>query len=62
MLIIGTGDHAHGLAHLFSINNWTSSSGNFLEVTKKNGPGKGGDYLHDTDVVIADFDDARRRP
>ena len=52
--IIGTGDHAYGLAHLFKNNNpmW---SGNYLEVAKPNYD-KGG-YFHDTKIPISDFQD-----
>ena len=56
MLIIGTGDHASGLAHLFSINNCRTSSGNFLEATKPSVTKKGS-FLHDTGVPIVPFDD-----
>jgi hypothetical protein len=53
--IIGTGDLAYGLAHLYSINN-TASSANVLEVTKPN-LGREGTF-HDTGVPLTDFDDA----
>lgn len=56
--IIGTGDLAYGIAHLFQNNN-SESSGNFLEVTK---PGiKQEGTLHDTGVKIQDFDDVLDR-
>jgi len=57
-VIIGTGDHAYGLAHLFSIND---DNKNFLEVTKKQGLEAGGSYFHDTNVSLADFDEALDR-
>ena len=54
-VIVGTGDHAHGLAHLFSINN-SESSGNILQITKKK---LGGEMtFHDTGVPLVDFDEA----
>lgn len=56
--IIGTGDLAYGLAHLYTINN-TSSSSHLLEVTKPN-LNKGG-FFHDTNVSLTDFDDAMVR-
>mmetsp|Transcript_5699 Transcript_5699/g.8039 ORF Transcript_5699/g.8039 Transcript_5699/m.8039 type:complete len:471 (-) Transcript_5699:210-1622(-) len=55
-VIIGTGAHAQGLSNLFTLNN-TEGSGNSLVVTKKQGI-KVGDSFHDTDVSLADFDDA----
>lgn len=55
MLIVGTGDHANGLAHLFSISN-CRNSGNFLEVTKPSITQKGG-FFHGTGVPIVPFDD-----
>lgn len=56
--IIGTGDLAYGLAHLYSINN-TASSTHVLEVTKPNLNKDG--FFHDTDVPLTDFDDAMVR-
>ena len=53
--IIGTGDLAYGLAHLFATHN-SALTGNSLEVTKPN-LGKEG-LFHDTNVPLADFDDA----
>lgn len=53
--IIGTGDLAYGLAHLFAINN-SEVSGNKLEVTKPH-LNKAGEF-HDTGVPLTDFDDA----
>jgi hypothetical protein len=53
--IIGTGDLAYGLAHLYSIYN-SATSGNILEVTKPN-LGREGTF-HDTGVPLTDFDDA----
>ena len=56
--IIGTGDLAHGLAHLFKNNN-TELSGNYLEVTK---PGlELEDEFHKTGVKLSNFDDAVNR-
>lgn len=55
MLIVGTGDHAYGLAHLFSISNG-HGSGNYLEVTKPSITTKGG-IFHDTGVPVVPFDD-----
>jgi hypothetical protein len=46
--IIGTGDLAYGLAHLYSINK-TTSSANVLEVTKPNLGSEG--TFHDTGVI-----------
>jgi predicted dinucleotide-binding enzyme len=56
--IIGTGDQAYGIAHIFSINN-TKSSRNFLEVTKPNLASEG--TFHDTGVPLTDFDAALER-
>lgn len=53
MLIVGTGDHANGLAHLFAISN-CRASGNFLEVTKPSITKKGG-VFHDTGVPLVPF-------
>ena len=55
MLIVGTGDHAYGLAHLFSLNN-PGSSGNFLQVTKPSIT-KQGRTFHDTGVPVVPFED-----
>lgn len=52
--IIGTGDHAYGLCHLFKVNN-SESSNNFLEVTKP-GLEKGG-FFHDTGVPLVAMED-----
>ena len=54
--IIGTGDMAYGLSHLFTINN-SSSSGNKLEVTKPNLSVEKSAF-HETKVPVTDFDDA----
>lgn len=54
--IIGTGDHAYGLAHLFKNNN-CFSSGNQLEVTKPSLV-KTGSFFHDTGVALSSFEDA----
>lgn len=57
--IIGTGDHAYGLAHLYKINN-TASTGNYLVVTK---PGLAQDTsgpFHDTGIEYAGFDESLR--
>ena len=56
--IIGTGDLAYGLSHLFSINN-SGTSGNALEVSKPNLKKEGA--FHDTKVPLTDFDDALLR-
>ena len=57
--IIGTGDHAYGLAHLFVTSN-TESCGNELEVTKPGLELEGSDF-HDTSVQLANFEDAIAR-
>jgi predicted dinucleotide-binding enzyme len=54
-LIVGTGDHAYGLAHLFSISN-SATSGNFLEVTKPSITKKGPTF-HDTGVPVVPFEE-----
>ena len=54
-VIIGTGDHAYGLSHLFKNNN-CGTSGNYLRVTKP-GLRKGGSF-HETGVPLAPFEDA----
>ena len=49
--IVGTGNHAHGLAHLFSVNNAMDS--NKMLVTK---PGlTSGGTLHDTKVPLVEL-------
>lgn len=54
--IVGTGDHAHGLAHLFSVNNDNPS--NTMLVTK---PGlTSGGTLHDTKVPLVELEEGLR--
>ena len=53
--IIGTGDFAYGLSHLFKIHN-SPYSGNELEVTKPNLNKEG--TFHDTRIPLTNFDDA----
>eukprot|EP01083_Nonionella_stella_P086647 240861_1 len=57
--IIGTGDLAYDLAHLYSINNSSSYSEHTLEVTKPNLRNDG--FFHDTKVSQGDFDDVLAR-
>jgi predicted dinucleotide-binding enzyme len=55
--IVGTGDFAHGLAHVF-FNNNTQSSGNVLTVTKpglKKADEEEPQYFHLTGVLVGDF-------
>jgi len=56
--IIGTGDQAYALCHLFKNNN-SESSGNFLEVTKP-GLEKCG-VFHDTGIPLVTLEDAVAR-
>ena len=58
-VIIGTGDHAYGVAHLFKLNN-TEKSGNTLEVTKPGLP-KEEPIFHDTGVKLTNFENALDR-
>jgi len=55
-IIVGTGDMAYGLAHLFSNNN-SSFTQNDLAVTKPGLTGNGA-LFHDTGVPLVDFDKA----
>jgi len=55
-VIVGTGDLAYALAHLYHINN-TADSGHFLEVTKASIPQKGATF-HETLVPLIPLDDA----
>jgi predicted dinucleotide-binding enzyme len=54
--IIGTGDFAHGIAHLF-MNYNSESSGNVLAVTKP-GMEKGSGSFHKTGVPLVNFEEA----
>ncbi|CAB9522593.1 Metalloreductase STEAP4 [Seminavis robusta] len=55
-VIVGTGDLAYALAHLFHINN-TNDSGNFLEVTKPSLQ-ESGKSFHETGVPLSPIDEA----
>ena len=55
-VIVGTGNLAYALAHLFRNNN-SNSSGNFLEVTKPSIK-ESGQTFHDTGVLVNTIDDA----
>lgn len=56
ILIVGTGDLAYALAHLFHINN-SSLSGNFLEVTKVPIRARGKTF-HETGVPVVPLGEA----
>lgn len=61
VVIVGTGDHAYGLSHLFKINN-PDGAGNVLEVTKPTITDvKGQEEFHTTGVYLAGFADALLR-
>jgi predicted dinucleotide-binding enzyme len=57
--IIGTGDFAHGIAHLF-MNYNSESSGNVLVVTKP-GMEKGSGSFHKTGIPLVKFEEAMWR-
>lgn len=59
-VIVGTGDHAYGIAHLFHLNN-TEQSGNLLEVTKPGLSKEQASTFHDTNVPITEWKDAISR-
>lgn len=56
VVIVGTGDLAYALSHLFHINN-SRISGNFLEVTKTSIK-EGGKTFHETEVPLTPIEDA----
>ena len=58
-VIVGTGNQAHGLAHLFNINN-SIVSGNGLEVTKEHISLSKGEHIpfHNSGVLVSKFEDA----
>jgi len=58
VVIVGRGDHAHALTHLYSNYN-CETSGNTLEVTKQNA--KKGEVFHRTGVRLSDFHEALGR-
>ena len=59
-VIVGTGDHAYAVAHLFKNSN-NESSGNFLEVTKPGFQFDGTEEFHDSGIDLTDFTEAIAR-